>query len=287
MTAPAQDHPVAGAPGFGKNRLGGPRAAGARRSRTRGLTPGKRWTLRLTSVVVILVAWQVYGSQLNPILLSDPSSVAVAFVDMIKDGTLSQALSSSLVVLGIGFGTGAAAGVLLGLVAGRSDVVSSAIEVPVNALYATPAVALIPVIVLWFGFEATTKSIVVFLFVVFPVMINTTRGVREVDPDLVEVARSFCSSEWRMWADLILPSALPYIVTGLRLAVGRALIGVIVAEFYTSLSGLGNLISTNANNFQTARMFVPVVVIAALGVVLTALLELAERRLVQWRKATT
>lgn len=278
MTAPARD-PVAGA------KTAGTRPSADRRPRARRLSPGLRWALRLTSVAVILAAWQVYGSQINPILLSDPSSVAVAFVDMIRDGSLPHALASSLEVLGIGFGTGVVAGILLGLIAGRSDVVATLLEVPVNALYATPAVALIPVIVLWFGFAATTKSVVVFLFVIFPVLINTMRGVREVDQDLVEVARSFCSSEWRMWADLILPSALPYIVTGLRLAVGRALIGVIVAEFYTSLSGLGNLIATNANNFQTARMWVPVVVIAAMGVVFTALLELAERRLVQWRKA--
>lgn len=244
-----------------------------------------RWTLRLASVAVIGVAWQVYGSQ-NPLLLSDPAAVAGAFADMVSDGTLGQGLTASLEVLGIGFGSGAVAGVLIGLVAGRSEVAAAVLEVPVNALYAVPAVALIPVIVLWFGFAVTTKAIVVLLFVVFPVLINTMRGVREVDPDLVEVARSFSSSERRMWIDLILPSALPYIVTGLRLAVGRALIGVIVAEYYTSLSGLGNLIATNASNFQTARMFVPVVVIAALGVILTALLELAERRLAQWRKAT-
>lgn len=272
MTAPAREPAVGTVPG-------------ARRPRRRALSPGRRWALRLTSVAVILLAWQVYGSQINPILLSDPSAVAVAFADMIRDGTLPRALASSLQVLGTGFAAGAAAGILAGLAAGRSDVIAALVEYPVNALYATPAVALIPVIVLWFGFAATTKSIVVFLFVIFPVLINTTRGVREADPDLVEVARSFCSSEWRMWADLILPSALPYIVTGLRLAVGRALIGVIVAEFYTSLSGLGNLIATNANDFQTARMFVPVVVIAVLGVVFTALLELAERRLAPWRKA--
>jgi NitT/TauT family transport system permease protein len=260
-------------------------AGGGRRTRRRRrLSAGQRWALRLGSVAVILGAWQIYGSQLNPILLSDPSSVAVAFVDMIRDGTLPHALASSLQVLSIGFGLGAVAGVLLGLIAGRSDVAAAVLEIPVNALYATPTVALIPVIVLWFGFEVTTKTVVVFLFVVFPVMINTMRGVREVDPELVEVAQGFCSSERRMWTDLFLPSALPYIVTGLRQAVGRALIGVIVAEFYTSLSGLGNLIETNANNFQTARMFVPVVVIAALGVIFTALLELAENRLVQWRK---
>jgi NitT/TauT family transport system permease protein len=112
--------------------------------------------------------------------------------------------------------------------------------------------------------------------------------VREVDPELVEVATTFCSSERRMWIDLILPAALPYIVTGIRLAIGRALIGVIVAEYYTALSGLGNLIATSANSFQTARMFVPIAVIAViavLGVVLTALLGWIEQRLARWRKA--
>ncbi len=257
-------------------------ADGTRRLRARRLTPARRWTLRLTSVVV--VAWQVYGGRINPVLLSDPAAVAAALVAMIKDGTLPHALASSLIVLGLGLVSGAVAGVILGLVCGRSAAFDALIEVPVNALYAVPAVALIPVIVLWFGFGITSKTIVVFLFVVFPVLINTTRGVREVDPELIEVARSFCSSERRMWADLIMPSALPYVVTGLRQAIGRALIGVIVAEYYTALSGLGDLISTNASNFRTARMFVPIVVIAVIGVVLTALLEWAEHRLFQWRK---
>jgi len=270
MTAPMTQRPVAASPR-------------RRRRFRRPMSPARRWTLRIASVAAILVAWQVYGGSINPILLSDPSAVAVAFVDMVRDGSLGHALASSLQVLGLGFLFGAIAGVLIGLAAGRSETIAALIDLPVNALYAVPAVALVPVIVLWFGFAATTKTVVVFLFVVFPVLINTTRGVREVDPELVEVARSFCSSERRMWFDLILPSALPFIVTGLRLAIGRALIGVIVAEFYTSLSGLGDLITTNASNFQTARMFVPIVVIALLGVIFTALLELAERRLVQWR----
>ena len=272
MTAPVTPRPVAASAGRGS------------RSRRRPMSPARRWTLRLASVAAILIAWQIYGGSINPILLSDPSAVAVAFVDMVRDGSLGHALASSLEVLGLGFLFGSVAGVVIGLAAGRSETIAALIDLPVNALYAVPAVALVPVIVLWFGFEVTTKTIVVFFFVIFPVLINTTRGVREVDPELVEVARSFCSSERRMWFDLILPSALPFIVTGLRLAIGRALIGVIVAEFYTSLSGLGDLITTNASNFQTARMFVPIVVIALLGVFFTALLELAERRLVQWRK---
>jgi ABC-type nitrate/sulfonate/bicarbonate transport system permease component len=272
MTAPATQPSLAARPARG------------RRLRHRPLSPAMRWTLRLSSIAAILIAWQIYGGSINPILLSDPSAVAVAFVDMVRDGSLGHALASSLQVLGLGFLSGSVAGVIIGLAAGRSETVAALIDLPVNALYAIPAVALVPVIVLWFGFAVTTKTVVVFLFVIFPVLINTTRGVREVDPELVEVARSFCSSERRMWFDLILPSALPFIVTGLRLAIGRALIGVIVAEFYTSLSGLGDLITTSASNFQTARMFVPIVVIALLGVIFTALLELAERRLVQWRK---
>jgi ABC-type nitrate/sulfonate/bicarbonate transport system permease component len=263
-----------------------PEPGGTRRWRSRPLSPAKRWTLRLSAVVVLLVAWQIYGGSINPILLSDPTAVAGAFVDMIRDGSLPHALASSLVVLGLGFATGAVVGVVVGMAAGRSQTLAALLEWPVNALYATPTVALIPLIVLWFGFGVMAKTIVVFLFVVFPVLINTMRGVREVDPDLIEVARSFCSSERRMWVDLMLPSVLPYIVTGLRLAIGRALIGVIVAEFYTALSGLGDLITTNANNFETARMFVPIVVVALLGVVFTALLEWAEGRLEKWRKVS-
>jgi len=235
-------------------------------------------------VGVLLLAWEIYGQLLNPILLSSPTAVVSAGADMIADGSLPQAMAESLVVLGLGLASGVIVGVTVGLMAGRSEALAALLEFPVSALYATPAVALIPIVVLWFGFEMLAKVVVVFLFVVFPVLINTMRGVREVDPELIEVARSFCSNERRMWRDLILPSALPYIVTGIRIAIGRALIGVIVAEYYTALSGLGFLIAKSANSFQTARMFVPIVVIALLGVVLTALLEWAERHLVRWRE---
>jgi len=255
------------------------------RARRGHLTPARRWALRAASVAVPLVAWEIYGRSLNPILLSRPTAVLAAAIDMIGDGSLLRALAASLVVLVLGLFAGTAIGVALGLLAGRRAAVAAVLELPVNALYATPTVALIPLIVLWFGYDVLAKTAVVFLFVVFPVLINTQRGVHEIDPELVEVATTFCSSERRMWIDLILPSALPYIVTGIRLAIGRALIGVIVAEYYTALSGLGNLIATNANSFQTARMFVPIAVIALLGVALTALLGWIEQRLARWRKA--
>ena len=257
------------------------------RERRDRLTPARRWALRGASVAVPLVAWEAYGRSLNPILLSRPTAVLAAGLAMLADGTLVPALGASLVVLALGLIGGAVVGVGLGLLAGRRPAVAAVLELPVNALYATPTVALIPLIVLWFGFDVMAKVVVVFLFVVFPVLINTQRGVREVDPELVEVATTFCSSERRMWIDLFLPSALPYIVTGIRLAIGRALIGVIVAEYYTALTGLGNQIATSASSFQTARMFVPITIITLLGVVLTAVLEWIEHRLARWRKVAS
>ena len=207
-----------------------------------GLGRKEIWALRLLSVFAILVAWELYGRSSNPLLFTYPTAVARAAVDMVADGSLFKALGESLTVLASGFVIGTVIGIVLGLLAGRSTVAAALLELPVNALYATPMVALIPVLVLWFGFGVTSKIVVVTLFVVFPVLINTMRGVREVDARLVEVARTFGSSESRLWFDLILPSALPFIVTGIRLAIGRALIGVIVAEFYTAFAGLGYLI---------------------------------------------
>ncbi|GAA0929774.1 ABC transporter permease [Pseudonocardia zijingensis] len=271
MTAPVTE-PASGTSG----RTGKP----GRRSGS--LSPAVKWSLRLTSLIAIAVAWELYGSAINPVLLSSPTAIIGATFEMIADGTLTKAMGESFVVLGVGSLIGVIAGLVIGLAAGRNQVIATLIELPLNALYATPTVALIPVIVVWFGFGPTAKTVVVILFVLFPVLINTMRGVQEVDRELVEVARSFCSGERRMWFDLILPSALPYVVTGLRLAIGRALIGVIVAEFFTAFSGLGYLIVTNANSFQTDRTFVPILVIAALGVLLTALLELVERRVVRW-----
>lgn len=239
--------------------------------------------LQALATVIILVAWEIYGRSTNPVLFTYPTAIARAFVDEINDGTLLMALGHTMSVLAIGAVLGSIAGIVIGLFAGRSETFAALIEIPVNALYATPAVALIPVIVIWFGYGDVAKVVVVFFFVIFPVLINTMRGVQEVDPDLVEVARSFCSSERKMWQDLLLPSAWPYIITGLRLAIGRALVGVIVAEFFTAISGLGNLIVTNANTFETARMFVPIVLLSVIGVVLTWGLTLLESRLAPWR----
>ncbi|MFH5823658.1 ABC transporter permease [Georgenia sp. AZ-5] len=257
----------------------------ARRRLTLGTqTKGQKRFIRYASLLVILVAWELYGRNVNPIVFTYPTAIAQAFVDMIRDGTLISALIDTVVVLAIGSAIGVVVGIAVGLLAGRSETVKQIIDIPVNALYALPAVALIPVIVLWFGFGDQAKIFVVTFFVFFPVIINTMRGVEEVSPELLEVTRSFCSSERRVWVDLLLPAALPYIFTGVRLAIGRGLVGVIVAEFFTAISGLGNLIVTNSNTFQTARVFVPIVILSLIGVVLTAALGAVEKVLAPWRR---
>ncbi len=241
------------------------------------------WWLRGVSLLIIFVLWEWYGRTTNPILFTYPTAIAQSAIEMIADHTLLIALTQSMSVFAIGLVLGTVLGVVLGLVTGRVKVMAALLDIPITALYVTPIVALVPILVLWFGFGMLAKIVIVMLFAIFPVLINTMRGVREIDPRLVEVARSFCSTEYRQWIDLVLPSALPFIMTGIRLAIGRALIAVVVAEFYTAVSGLGYLIVANAHSFQTARVFVPVVVLMVIGVISTLVLEIIEAYILPWR----
>jgi NitT/TauT family transport system permease protein len=168
---------------------------------------------------------------------------------------------------------------------GRIRQLDWALDLPINAFYATPMVALVPVLVLWFGIYLKAKIIVVFLFAVFPIVINTYQGVREVDRNLIEVARSFRSSERAMWQDVLLPYALPYIAAGIRLAIGRGLVGMIIAEFYTTISGLGFMVLKYANVFEMDKTFVPVITLMFLGVTLTNGAKWLEKRIAPWRRA--
>ena len=155
----------------------------------------------------------------------------------------------------------------------------------ITFLYSTPTVALVPLIVLWVGFESTAKIVILFLFAFFPLVINTYQGVKNVDPRLLEVGRAFRCSERQLWTNIVLPAALPFIVTGLRLAVGRGLIGMVLADLYTAISGIGYLIVRSASTYRVDKMFVPIVVLGVLGITLTALLRAAERWVAPWTAA--
>jgi ABC-type nitrate/sulfonate/bicarbonate transport system permease component len=241
--------------------------------------------VRLISLVFVLLVWEYYGRRVNPILFTYPSAIARAFVFLVASGELQSYMRESLLVLAYASILSVLAGVLLGVIMGRFSIVEWATDVYVNALYSTPMVAVVPLIVLWFGFKVPAKVIIVFLFMVFPVLLNTYEGVKNVDRNLQEVARSFCSSESQLWRHLIIPSAIPFIVAGVRLAIGRGLVGMIVAEFYTSVTGLGYMIVRYANALETDKLFVPIVVVMILGVGLLSLAKWVEGRIAPWRNS--
>ena len=241
--------------------------------------------VRLISLIVVLLIWEYYGRRVNPILFTYPSAIARAFLTLVANGELQSYMKESLLVLAYASVLSVLAGVLLGVVMGRFSIIEWAADIYVNALYSTPMVAMVPLIVLWFGFKVPAKVIIVFLFMVFPVLLNTYEGVKNVDRNLQEVARSFCSSESQLWRHLIIPSAVPFIVAGVRLAIGRGLVGMIVAEFYTSVTGLGYMIVRYANALETDKLFVPIVVVMVLGVGLLSLAKWVEGRIAPWRNS--
>ena len=241
-----------------------------------------RIAIRIASLVVVLGGWEYFGRQTNPILFTYPTAVTNAAVKMIASGELWKYLSQSLIVLFAGLGLAAFFGIALGLVMARFWVVDLALDTYITALYSIPSVALVPVLVLWFGFEITAKTAVVFLFTFFPIVINTYQGVKNVDDRLIEVGRAFRCNERDLWIHIVLPAAVPFVVAGLRLAIGRGLIGMVLADLYTAITGIGYLISRYASTYRTDAMFVPIVTLGMLGITLTGLLRFVERRVAPW-----
>ena len=263
--------------------LGATAARGARRREA------SRWErpalFRYGFVALILVVWEIVGPHIDPIFFTYPSKIAVAFWQLTASGELPHFLGQSLEVLLYGLLAAILIGIPLAVLMARIRWLDWALDLPINALYATPLVALVPLLVLWFGIYLKAKIIVVFLFAVFPILISTYQGVRECDKTMLEVARSFRSTEWQVWQDVLLPFALPYVTAGIRLAIGRGLVGMVIAEFYTTITGLGFMITRYANNFEMDKTFVPVIVLMALGVSLTSALKWIERRLAPWNNA--
>ncbi|MDR5694010.1 MAG: ABC transporter permease [Armatimonadota bacterium] len=244
------------------------------------------WVIRLVGVSLILALWEAFGRQINPLLFAPPSRIVAAAVQVVGSGELWKYLSISLKVFLIGTGLGAISGVVLGILMARIRVLDLTLEPFVIALYSTPMVALMPLVVIWLGFGDQAKAAVIYLFAIFPILLNTYQGVKSVDPKLLEVAKSFRSPEWALWGDVILPSSLPFLVAGLRLALGRALVGMVVADLYTAVSGIGYLIVRYAQSIQIDRMLVPVITLSLLGVILVQGLRWLEVRVAPWQHSS-
>jgi NitT/TauT family transport system permease protein len=235
-------------------------------------------------LALVLALWELLGPLVNPIFFSYPSKIAVAFYTLTLNGELPHYALESLQILFYGLGLAILVGIPMAVLMARIRPVDWALEMPINALYATPMAALVPLLVLWLGIDLQAKVVVVFLFAVFPILINTYQGVRECDQNMIEVARSFRLSEMQMWQHVLLPWALPYVAAGIRLAIGRGLVGMIIAEFYTSISGLGYMVTRYAHIFEMDKTFVPVILLMVLGVSLTALLKRIERWIAPWSR---
>src|SRR6185369_5047244 len=219
--------------------------------------PIPRWMITVASVATVLIVWEIFGRRINPVFGSYPSAIAVAFWELVVTGQLWSALYDSL----------------------RPFVIGYALAIVV----AMPLVASVPLLILWLGLGFAVKVAVIFLMALFPICINTWLGVTAVPKTLIEVGKSFVAPDTVILRRIILPATLPYIMAGIRLAVGRAVVGMVIAEFFTTISGLGAVIINSANNFDTATMFVPIIILMLMAIGLNWLIGFVERRVAPWQ----
>jgi ABC-type nitrate/sulfonate/bicarbonate transport system permease component len=243
------------------------------------------YTLRFGALAAFLIIWETASRAglVDKLFASSPSLIAAKFVEMIGDGSIWPHVAATAGVTAAGFGLAVLIGVPVGILMGRSELINATAEPFVAALYASPQVAFLPLLIIWLGIGFTSKVALVFIGSVIIMIINTETGVAQVDPRLVETARSFTASERQVLTKIVLPAALPIILAGMRLAIGRALVMVVVAEIYASNRGLGYLIFQAGGMYDTAQVFVGVGILAAAGVTLTALLRALEHWLAPWQ----
>jgi ABC-type nitrate/sulfonate/bicarbonate transport system permease component len=238
------------------------------------------------SVVVFLTIWELVGNVfqwINPMFMSAPSLIFKAGYEMFRSGEIYHDLYVSGVEFLGGYFLAAAVGIPFGIMTGWYKRMSYICDPFVNALNATPRVALLPLVIIWLGIGILSKVGIIFLGAVFSILINTRDGVKTTPVNLLNAARSFGASEWMVFKTVVVPSTIPFILTGLRLAVGRALVGVLVGELYAATAGIGFMITVAGATFQTDKVFVGVGIFALSGMIGMELLTKLERRFDKWR----
>jgi NitT/TauT family transport system permease protein len=238
------------------------------------------------SVAGGLALWEFISRYLvaNSLFLAAPSQIAVAIYNLARTGQLGHHVGVSAAEFAVGYVIACAIGIALGLAMAASATMKQALQPWVSGLYATPTIALAPLFILWFGIGIWSKVLVVITLVLFPVAINTEAGLRTTSERLIEMLRSFGATRRQIFLKVSLPSAVPFILAGLKLGIGRGLIGVVVAELFGSRAGLGNLISQSADAFNMPDLFAGVVILAFAGIVMTAGFGWLEQRIVPWTR---
>ncbi|WP_102348854.1 ABC transporter permease [Bacillus sp. Marseille-P3661] len=242
--------------------------------------------LGITGLVFVLLLWQIASilELFNPLLLSSPAQIITAGMELTAKGELWGDVKVTIIEFGVAFVGAALIGLVLGLVMGWFKRVEYAVDPFIWFLYSTPLIAFYPLLIIWFGLGFNTVVVLGFLFAVIPITVNTFSGVKGMNPILVRAARSFGANDFQILTKVALPSAMPMIITGWRIGVERALIGVVVGEMFCSNAGLGFRISYYGAQLQTANLFVALIVVVVFGLILTQLLRIVEARLLKWQK---
>lgn len=243
------------------------------------------WAIRLGFAFLVLALWYFTAAQLGATFFASPTGIVRSAIRLVQNGELLLYVKPTAIVLVAGLGLGLIVGIPVGLAVGRWRRLYWLTEGPTLLFYATPIAAVIPVLLVILGFGVSTRVFIVFVFVVLSVIINCAAGVRNVDADLLELARSYGSSERALWREILIASSLPFVFAGVRIGVGRALIGAVVAEFYAGIDGLGYLIVYYSNRFDVATALVPVLLLIVVGVGSTVLLKGLQRRMMPWASA--
>jgi ABC-type nitrate/sulfonate/bicarbonate transport system permease component len=251
----------------------------------RRTTRRRNLAIRITSISLLLIGWELGGLYTSRIFLAPFHETLVAFVRLTRDGTLVMATLNSLEVLTAGLLLSAVIGAAVGLLMGRYRWIDWMLSPYINGLYATPTVALLPVLSLWLGLYVAPKIAIVVLLAVFPIIKNTHAGVATLGQELLEPAVSMDASELQISRFVIAPAISPFVMAGFRLAIGRGIVGLVVGEFFTAQTGLGGLLVRYASNFKTAEMFAPIIVLVAIGYGLTSLVVVLQKRLTPWKES--
>jgi NitT/TauT family transport system permease protein len=237
------------------------------------------------AVLVVLALWEyIWIKQwVSKLFFSGPSEIAKQFWYLLNEGSLlaDMLYSGKNFVLGLSAAT--IAGVVFGVLIGWYKKVRLIFDPFLNALYATPRIAMAPLIIIWLGTDWKSKAFIVFMSSFFPILVNTVAGIRSLDPDLLRAARAFCASDWQIFKTIAIPGSVPFILTGIRQGVALGLIGVVVGEMFGGSKGVGFMVGYGGAEFQTATMFVGVIIVAVAGMILTFLTEKLERRFSRWR----
>ena len=247
-----------------------------------------------SAVILFLLLWEFMGGSLsvynpipalriNPMFMSAPSLIFKTAVGMFSSGEIYHDLKISSIEFFWGYVLSVIVAIPVGIVTGWYKRISYIFDPFVNAMNATPRVALLPLVIIWLGIGILSKVGIIFLGAVFPMLINARDGVKTTPINLINAARSFGASEWQVFKSVVFPSTLPFLLTGLRIAVGRALVGVLVGELYAATAGIGFMITVAGATFQTDKVFVGVLIFAISGIILTAILDKIERRFDKWR----